>query len=98
MTREDDRRALALRELHQAERRLADLADATGRSVELVDRRGLDRVHHDDLGRVGTGLLDDAPDLALGEDPDPFAGWAGQQAESAGPEVDLGRRFLAGGV
>ena len=45
---EDDRDALALGEVHQADGRLADLADAAGRAVELVDRRGLDRVDDDE--------------------------------------------------
>ena len=44
---EDDRDPLPLRQLHQAQGRLADLADAAGRAVELVERRRLDRVDDD---------------------------------------------------
>ena len=45
---EDHRDPVALGEVHQAERRFADLADAAGRAVELVDGRGLDRIDDDE--------------------------------------------------
>ena len=67
---EDHRDAVALGELHQAERRFADLADAPGRPVELVDGRGLDRVDDDEARSLGTGDLADPPDVVVGQDPD----------------------------
>ena len=39
--------------------------------------------------------LDDLPDVVLGQDADAGRGRAVEQAEAAGPEPDLGRRFLA---
>ena len=70
---EDDGDALALGEVHEAERRLADLADAAGGAVELVDGGGLDRID-DDEGRLGCPRdLGDPTDVALCEDVDPLA-------------------------
>ena len=99
MADEDDRDPVALGELHQPEGRLADLADAAGRAVELVDRRGLDRIDDERApGRVGAGQLDDPADLALGDDPDARRPRAVEQPEPRGAQPDLPGRFLAGGV
>ena len=83
--------AVALRELHQAERRLADLADAAGRPVELVDGRGLDRV--DDERAPGRSVrasstirptsLSAATRIA--SRPGPRAARAGRRAAGPGP-------------
>ena len=86
---EDDGDPVALGEIHQAQRRFADLADAAGGPVELVDGRGLDRVDDDDDRPLGPGRLDDPPDVVLRQDADALRRRAGQQAETGGPEADL---------
>ena len=56
---EDDRDALALGQLHQPQRCLADLADAARRPVELRRRSsGLHRVDHEQAGRGRAGGLE----------------------------------------
>ncbi len=94
----DDRDALPLRELHQPQRGLADLADAPGRPLELADGRGLDGVDDDELGPLIPGDLGDPPDLRLGDDPDPLAAGSIEQAQPRRPQPDLGGRLLAGRV
>jgi hypothetical protein len=94
---EDDRDSLRLGELHQAQGSAADLADAPRRAVEIVDRRGLDRVDDEERGRLREGDLGDPVDRRLGKDPDPGRRPV-KQAESLGAETDLGDRFLAGRV
>ena len=79
-----DRDPVALREVHQPQRRLADLADAPAAPVELVDGRGLDRVDDDArTGRSGAGGLHDPPDLVLREDADAL----GRRARRAGRDA-----------
>ena len=95
---EDDRDPLPFRQLHQPERRFADLADAPGRPLELADGRGLDGVDDDELRPLVPGDLGDPPDLRLGDDPDPVAAGAVEQAEPGGPQPDLGGGLLAGRV
>ena len=88
---EDDRDPLALGEVHQPDGRLADLPDAARRSVELVDRRGLDAVD-DDRGRAhpATGL-DDRSDVVLGQDLDVAARLAVEQAQPTRPAAGPAR-------
>ena len=95
---EDDRDAVALGEIHQAQRRLADLADAPGRALELVDRRGLDRIDDHQARSLGPGDLDDPTDVVLGEDPHTLARWPVEQAEASRPQPDLAGRLLARGI
>ena len=95
---EDDRDPLPLRELHQPEGRLADLADAAGRALELADGRGLDGVDDDELRPLVPGDLRDPPDLRLGDDADPVAAGPIEQSQPRGPQPDLGGRLLAGCV
>ena len=52
---EDDGDPVALGQVHQAQRRLAHLADAAGRAVELVDGRRLDRIDDDERRSRSTG-------------------------------------------
>ena len=80
---EYDGNPLALRELHQAEGRLADLTDAARRPIELGDGRRLDRVDDDHLRPLGPGDLGDVADLGLGDDPDSVAGGAVEEARVA---------------
>ena len=49
-------------------------------------------------GGLLRGLLDDAPDLVLREDPDPLPGRTGQQPQPAGTQVDLRRGLLSRGI
>ena len=87
---EDDRDPLALGELHEPERRLADLADAARRAVELVDGHRLDRID-DDEGRPPLPRdLDDRPDLARREHVDGVRGRARPRARGAPPAAGPG--------
>ena len=62
---QDDRDPLPLRQLHETQRRLAHLAHAAGRAVELVEGRGLDRVDDDRRRTEGAGGCDDPLDVAV---------------------------------
>ena len=96
---EDDGDPLALCQLHEPERRLADLPDAAGRPVELVNGGGLDRVDDDEGGPRRARHLDDPARprsrraRAIGGPGD-----AVEQAEAAGPKADLRGALLPGGV
>ena len=86
---EHDRDGLALRELHEAQRRLAHLADRARRPVELLGGDGLDRVHDQQPGPGATGELGDPADAGLGDDTDRVAHGPVREPEPAGPELDL---------
>ena len=92
---EDDGDAVALREVHQPERRLADLADAAGGPVELVHGRRLDRVDDDDHRAFGPGGIHDPPDVVLRQHADTVRRRTRQQPETGGPESHLARGLLA---
>ena len=87
---EDDRDPVALGEVHQPQRRLADLADAAGRArrARRPSRSG-PKSTTTSAGPLGPGRLDDPPDVVLGEDPDAARGRAGQEAEARRAEADL---------
>ena len=85
---QDDRDPLPLRQLHEAERRLAHLADAPGRAVQLVERRGLDGVDDDRRRTQGAGRREDPLDVVLGED----RGWPRRPARRGGPRRSARRR------
>ena len=94
----DDRDPVRLRQLHQPERGAADLADAAGRPVEVVDRRGLDGVDDQERRhRRRRGDVPDPVDRGLGRDPDVCRG-AVEEPEPLCPEPDLRRGLLAGRV
>ena len=57
---QDDRDSLALGVVHQADGRLADLADAPSRPVQVFGRRGLDGVHDQRGEAAGTCFVDDS--------------------------------------
>ena len=88
---EDDRDPVALGELHQPERRLADLADAAGRPVELVDGRGLDRVDDEQRrARRRRGRLDDPVRSSISaSDADRSAGRPVEQPRRSRAEAEL---------
>ena len=95
MTDEDDGDPVPLGEVHQPQGRLADLADAAGRPVELVDRGGLDRIDDHRERSLAAGCLDDPPDVVFGEDADTVRRRPAQQAEPRRPKADLPGRLLA---
>ena len=86
---EDHGDPVALGEVHQAQGRFADLADAPGRAVEVLDRRRLDGIDHDQPRPLRPRRLDDPADVVLGEDPDSLARSTAQEGQAGGPEPDL---------
>ena len=91
---EDHGDPVPLGQVHQAQRRFAHLADAAGRAVQLFDGRRLDRIDDHERRSARPGDLDDATDVVLGQDLDPFSRGAAEQPETGGPQPDLARRFL----
>ena len=91
VTDEDHGDPVTLGEVHQAERRFADLADAPGRPVELVDRGGLDRIDDDHDRALGPRSIHDPADVVLGEDPDAIGRRSVEQAQTCRPQAGPGR-------
>jgi hypothetical protein len=65
---QDDGDPVALRQIHQAKGRLADLADAPGRALQLIDRRGLDRIDHDERRSLRARNFHDPADIVFRQD------------------------------
>ena len=88
---EDDGDPVALGQLHQSQRCLANLADAAGRPVELVDRGGLDRVddERDPAAPIGPARRSGRPRSRRRPASPPRR--TVEQAQSGGAKADLGR-------
>ena len=95
---EYDRDRLALGELHQSERGFADLPEAPGRAVELVDRGGLDRIDDDQRRSHRPADFDDPRHVVVGKNLDRGARRHIEQPQPAGADPDLGRGLLARGI
>src|SRR5438270_362822 len=91
---QEDRDVVALRELEEARRALAELRDPAGRGPDGVRAHRLDRVDDDERRPHAADGLDDRAEIGLGEEQDAFAG----DAEPARPHLHLRGGLLAGHV
>ena len=91
---EEDRDVVALGGEQELRRRLAHLADAAGRRLQLQREHRLNRVDDDERGPEPGGLLEDPLETGLGEQVQRRAA----DAEPLAARLDLVLRFLARAV